>query len=139
MELKVVRNIFTPNSTIGKLYINNEFECYTLEDCQREVANVPVRQWKKFGVTAIPKGTYDVIIDFSDHFQKELPHIVAVPEFLGVRIHSGNFSTDTEGCILVGTEYTTNEVLNSHIAFDHLFPQIKAAIDRKEKVTIKVC
>jgi hypothetical protein len=77
-------------------------ELFTLEDAVREVPGAPVAGWKKSGVTAIPTGRFRVIIDHSEHFQKDLPHILNVPGFEGVRIHSGNTIADTEGCPLVG-------------------------------------
>lgn len=80
---------------IGELYIDGSLFCYTLEDVERTV--------KVAGKTCIPTGTYFVIVDYSSHFQKELPHILNVPNFEGIRIHGGNTDADTFGCILIGT------------------------------------
>jgi uncharacterized protein DUF5675 len=104
-------------------------QCFTLEDRVRPV--------KIFGQTAIPAGTYEVVVNQSAHFHKLLPELVDVPNFEGVRIHSGNKPADTEGCILVGTTKGTNEINNSRVAFDALFPKIQAAVAH-EKVFIEI-
>ena len=94
MKLTLARRIFTTQSTIGELAVDGNFECFTLED--------PVRPKKIRSVTAIPAGTYTVAITFSPRFGTELPLLLDVPEFEGIRIHPGNTATDTEGCLLVG-------------------------------------
>src|SRR3989442_1816583 len=94
MELR--RKVFTSNSTIGELLINGKLECFTLEDRIRPPGvKVP-------GQTAIPEGSYEVIVTLSQRFKRDLPLLLNVPNFRGVRIHTGNTELDTEGCILVG-------------------------------------
>jgi hypothetical protein len=129
MQMLVTRQVFTDESTIGELTIDGVHQCFTLED--------KVRQEKIFGQTAIPAGTYEVVVNESAHFHKLLPELVDVPNFEGVRIHSGNKAADTEGCILVGTTKGTNVINNSHVAFDALFPKIQAAV-AQEKVFIEI-
>lgn len=124
--------------THGILYIDGKDECYTLEDVVREVKNRPVEQWKVPGATAIPSGTYTVIIDHSNRFNRMMPHILNVPGFEGVRIHSGNTATDTEGCILLGRIATATSVLDSKLAFDAFFTKLQFAIDEGEPVTIEI-
>ena len=125
--------------TIGRLYIDGAFQCYTLEDKVREVDGQPVQVWKVPTKTAIPKGTYKLIIDFSNRFQKDMPHILDVPGFEGIRIHSGNTSEDTEGCIIVGNAWNgSNFVSNSKIAFNALFSKLQAAKVMNVPMTIVV-
>ena len=119
MQLKVVRKEFTSRSTIGELYVDDTFECFTLEDVARPV-KIP-------GMTAIPERTYCVIVSFSARFQRLLPELQDVPNFTGVRIHPGNTDADTEGCILVGQTKATDFIGKSRAAFDVLFPKIQAA------------
>ncbi len=138
MKIRVERCDFTSSSTIGKMYVNDEFQCFTLEDTVREVEDQPVESWKIQNETAIPKGTYKVIIDFSQRFNKEMIHILDVPGFKGVRIHKGNKPEDTEGCILVGQTRLPNAVGGSGIAFDIFYPKLQAALAANEKVSIEI-
>lgn len=129
MILELKRKIFTDDSTIGELSIDGEFVCYTLEDKVRDV--------KIQNVTAIPYGKYEVIINFSNHFQKYMPLLLNVPGYAGVRIHSGNKSTDTEGCILVGSSKSLNFIGNSRATFASLFARMKK-VEKKEKIFINI-
>ena len=103
-----VKRIFKGNEyTIGKLYIDGAYFCDTLEDTVR-----PNGQ-KINGKTAIPAGTYKVRKTMSPRFKTILPEILNVPNFTGVRIHSGNTAKDTEGCLLLGLNKSKGAVLNS--------------------------
>jgi hypothetical protein len=130
MKLQVIRFMCGAECTVGELLVDGEHECWTLEDVVRPDGE------KVFGQTAIPYGTYSVVVNFSNHFQCDLPLLVGVPNFEGVRIHPGNTAADTEGCLLVGTEHTGNSVTNSRMAFNALFPKIRDAFSRGEEITI---
>lgn len=132
MKLTLQRSPSTSACTIGQLSIDGVHECFTLEDVVRPGPKV-------FGQTAIPAGTYQVVITFSPHFQRELPLLVNVPGFEGVRIHPGNTTADTEGCILVGMDRLAESIGRSRIAFDALFPKLQAAIASGQTVTLEVC
>ena len=119
MVIQIKRLYKTNNSTIGELYIDGVFECYTLEDKEREI--------KIKSETAIPKGKYKVIINKSNRFKKLLPLLLNVPNFEGVRIHPGNTNHDTEGCILTGTTKGKDFIGNSRIAFSRLFRKMQEA------------
>jgi hypothetical protein len=120
MRLLLKRFEFKPTYTIGKLYVNGIYYCYTLEDVVRTEGK------KVYGQTAIPAGTYSVIINLSNRFNRELPLLLNVPGFTGVRIHPGNTSKDTEGCILVGTTWAGKDFVgNSKLAFNSLFEKMK--------------
>lgn len=138
MKIEVKRITFLPKCTIGELYIDGKFECYTVEDTVREVKGAPVKTWKIPHVTAIPAGTYEVIINMSTRFKKLLPLLLNVPGFSGVRIHTGNTAEDTEGCLIVGKIKRVAGVGASRIAMAALQPKIQAALDRKEKVTLTI-
>lgn len=138
MILELVRRWLTEESTIGQLSINGVFQCYTLEDKVREVVGQPVASWKVFAKTAIPVGTYNITINFSDRFRKWLPELVNVPGFDGIRIHSGNDDVDTEGCILVGQTKGDNYIFNSKLAFNQLFIKIQEARNSGEDITITI-
>lgn len=121
MKIIVKRLHRTENSTIGELFIDGKFECYTLEDKERDI--------KVKSETAIKKGTYKVIINQSNRFKRLLPLLLNVPEFEGVRIHAGNSNHDTEGCILVGKTRSTDFIGQSRKAFDSLFKKMQLAKD----------
>ncbi len=129
MELQIKRTDFSEECTIGELSLNGVFECYTLED--------KVRPVKIAGKTAIPSGRYEVIINFSQRFQKQLPLLLNVPNYEGVRIHSGNTAADTEGCVLVGETKTDNFVGESRWAFNRLFEKMKVASET-EKIFLEI-
>lgn len=123
MRIKVTRFSFQEKCTIGHLLCDgDDTGIFTLED--------KVRDEKIPGETAIPSGTYKVVVDYSTHFGKDLPHLLDVPGFEGVRIHPGNTDLDTEGCILVGKKWDLGDFVGqSREAFDELFEKIKAAGD----------
>ena len=107
--------------TIGNLFVDNVFECFTLEDRVRKV-KIPDE-------TAIPAGIYKVVIDDSPKYKRQMPHVLDVPGFTGIRIHSGNTDEDTSGCILVGDvlDLPKHRILTSRVAFDRLFKKMLAA------------
>ena len=117
LKMKLVRKEYTDKSTIGSLYFDDVFECYILEDC--------VRMFKIPGKTAIPAGIYKVIISFSNRFQCDMPLIVDVPNFTGIRIHWGNSDKDTEGCPLTGQTKKKDFVGNSRLAYLHMFAKMR--------------
>jgi hypothetical protein len=129
MDLRVKRLEFSDDSTIGELSVDGQFECYTLED--------KVRPVKIKGKTAIPAGQYEVVINFSQRFQKPLPLLLNVPNFEGVRIHPGNIPENTEGCILVGETKGVDCIGQSKAAFARLFEKMKTAAET-QKIFIEI-
>lgn len=129
MELQLKRTDFSDESTIGELSVDGQFECYTLED--------KVRPLKIPGRTAIPPGRYEVIIDQSQRFGRLLPLLLNVPNFEGVRIHSGNTAVNTEGCVLVGQTKSANFVGQSKLAFERLFEKMTAT-PKTERTFIEI-
>lgn len=129
MKLDLIRKEFTAISTIGDLLIDGKFYCYTLEDMYRE---------KKIkGVTAIPYGRYEVIINFSNRFKKPMPLLLNVKGFDGIRIHSLNTSDQTEGCIGVGFTKSKDFIGNSRSAFNQFMPKLRTGL-KQGKVFIEI-
>jgi len=119
MLIEVKRFEFKDTHTVGKMYVDGVYECFTLEDAVRNGTKV-------LGKTAIPIGTYKLIIDASTRFKQDMPHILDVPDFTGVRIHAGNTSADTDGCILLGSSWAgKNFIGNSKIAYKKFFDKLK--------------
>jgi len=135
MKIEVKRTWFDAKlGTLGQMYVDDLFVGYTLED--------PVRPFgvKIHGQTAIPVGLYKIEIRHSAKFQRDMPFLVGVSNFVGVMIHWGNTTADTEGCILVGDVPDTDQfqVLSSRPCFAKLWEQIEAAHKRGEEITIEI-
>lgn len=128
MKLEVKRHFKGPQYTIGRMYADGVYMCDTLEDTVRPDGI------KLAGQTAIPAGTYPVRITYSPRFKKMLPMLDNVPNFTGVRIHTGNTAEDTEGCILVGYNRVKGRVCDSRAAFRRLF----ALLEKQPQIEIKI-
>jgi hypothetical protein len=103
--------------TIGRLYVNGEFLCNTIEDVDRKLnQNMSATEIQKIKVaseTAIPTGTYAMRVSMSPKFKRELVEIVNVPAFSGIRIHRGNTAEDSAGCVIVGDNTSKGRLTNS--------------------------
>lgn len=118
-----------PDYTIGKLYWQNGskevYICDILEDTVRNKLVSNLNNFVKvFGKTAIPYGTYEIVRSYSNRFKKNLPLLLNVPHFEGVRIHAGNTADDTEGCLLPGFNRVKGKVVDSRKAFKDLDDRI---------------
>lgn len=135
MKLLLKRIHFGETFTVGQLYEITDYGqsplCYVLEDKYREVEGQDVKVWKEQDKTAIPKGVYDVRITFSNRFQSKLPLLLDVPGFTGIRIHAGNSSKNTEGCLLVGMTWDgkSDWIGSSKVAMGLIMPMIERAED----------
>ena len=146
MKLQVVRTQFGKNATNGLLFIDGIFECYTLEDEEREV--------KVMHETCIPEGTYTIKLrnegGFDSKYTKKYPkmhrgmlHIQDVPGFQWILIHQGNFETNSSGCLLLGNSQQDLDVSDkgfigaSADAYKKMYPKVRDALLNKEKVTIE--
>ena len=123
MKLILTRHARRADYTIGRLEDENGKKiCDTLEPTWRDYKGGELKIPKK---SAIPEGTYRVVTTYSLRFRKYLPLLVGVPGFEGVRIHAGNTSRDTEGCILVGQNLQVGKVLWSRITMEKLMKLIE--------------
>lgn len=130
MDLKLIREYFDDTTTIGRLFVDGKEECYILEDA--------VRDEKIPHITAIPYGRYEVQITYSPKFGRYLPLLLNVPNFSGIRIHTGNTSIDTDGCLITGSQKGDDSVIASRAAFDKLYPKIVYALHNEGKVFITI-
>ena len=147
MELILERIAKRKTYTIGHLYIlrqivdeyssgeTKDYLCDTLEPTWRDYAN---GAYKVKGRSAIPEGRYAVVTSYSPKFKAWLPILLGVPKFEGIRIHAGNTSEDTEGCILVGKNREVGKVLDSRIWLHRLKQKIVEAKGRGEPVWITI-
>jgi len=128
MILKLQRHALKETYTIGRLFIDGAKFCDTLEDKVRPDGV------KVYGETAIPAGTYKVILTHSARFNRVLPILVDVPMFSGIRIHPGNVAADTHGCILVGVNDSKGRISRSRETFNRLFTELQKA----DEITIEI-
>lgn len=124
MNIKLIRTKSNNEYTEGKLYINEVYFCDTLEDKDRglnqSMSNDTIKSIKVYANTCIPYGIYKIIISMSNKFKKMMPEVLQVKGFKGIRIHSGNTTKDTEGCILVGKKYKEGVLKDSMKTFNAL-------------------
>jgi len=120
--------------TEGLLFVDGLLFCGTLEDPWRDLS----RQQKVPGETCIPAGAYQVVIDHSARFQKMMPHLLNVPHFEGIRIHSGNTRRDTEGCILLGRHLQEGVISESRATVERFMTVLQNEINRGEEVWLTI-
>ena len=140
MKLTVMRCSSQGGATIGKLFIDSVFACYTLEDEIREVLGQPVAQWKVKGATAIPAGAYRVSLENSPRFGPDTLTINDVPGFDYIRMHAGNSPADTEGCLVLGMRATAVSIVGgtSRPAVAMVTRVVRQALARGETVQIHI-
>jgi hypothetical protein len=146
MLLRVDRIESDDESSLGKLFIDGQFECWTLEDRYRQGPKV-------HGKTRIPSGRYRVQLRREGGFHSEylkkykepwhqgMLHVRDVPGFEYILIHVGNSHDDTEGCLLVGKGKAIVEghhyVTESRGAYDALYPKVRDALLAGQQVEIE--
>lgn len=142
MELKVIRKTKTSVYAAGKFSIDGVEKYYSLEDADRglndSMKTEDITKLKVFAKTAIPRGRYQVVVNYSDHFKQFMPLLIGVKGFEGVRIHSGNKPEDTEGCILIGLEDSSDGFMgDSRKAYTDLMLHVNEVI-KEEKIWITI-
>ena len=118
MKIKDDRIYKGESYTIGNMYLNGEYFCDTLEDAIRPV-KIP-------NETAIPAGIYKVEVTYSPRFKRNLPLLVDVPNYTGIRIHNGSNKDHTSGCILVGFNTSKGILSDSRKISDQLTEKLKS-------------
>lgn len=117
MKVRIERKWKKDGYTVGRVYIDDVFFCNSMEDKDRglrqDMSVGEISRLKVDGVTAIPTGKYKVSMTFSPKYKREMPHVMNVKGFTGIRIHSGNTAADSEGCILLGNNNRVGWISNS--------------------------
>lgn len=149
LKITVVRKILNECDTIGDLYVSYpedpttlNFVCNTLEDKVRNPKGTKKENFNKvYGETAIPYGTYRVVITYSNAFKKNLPEILNVPLYEGIRIHTGNHKDNTYGCLLLGDSpkisQTKSWIYNSKTNYNKFIKILEPAL-KKGRVIIEI-
>ena len=141
MKLRLERRWPKATYTVGRLYVDGELFCNTLEDKVADVnknGRFDGTERKVYGETAIPYGTYKVFYGWSPRFGRTLPRLLNVTAFEGILIHPGNTAKDSAGCILVGLNTKPGELTQSRYYSDELNKLIDAAQRRGEPITIEI-
>lgn len=151
MKLRLVRKYKKDTYTIGKLYVDGQYFCDTLEDKDRGLSDSmelsKIYFLKRYGETAIPYGTYRIDMDtVSPKYQKrnpaytrpyghKLPRLKNVKGFDGVLIHAGNSASETCGCVLVGKNTVKGKVLQSQATWRGLMDRL---LTDKNNITLEI-
>lgn len=152
MEILLKRIARKEAYTIGRLSIDGNYVCDTLEDRDRgltsHMSDAQICGMKVHGQTAIPTGRY--IVDMKTvsprlgnrpqykFCQGKLPRLIGVPGYSGVLVHCGNTAKDTDGCILVGENKKVGMVMNSTQTLKRVYPLLQAADKRGERIYITI-
>lgn len=141
MTLGLYRVTLTPQSTIGKLFVDGQFFCYSLE--------LPVKDG--LPGSAIPAGVYPIELAPSPKFQAraqndpfwanyadKMPHIINIPARSLIMLHVGNLPSETDGCVLVGETQGINCIGTSRPAFQKLYNLITSALQTPDGCSIAI-
>lgn len=135
MNILMRRFFSNDTDTLGLMFIDSRFACFTLEDAYHEQ--------KIYGKTRIPAGAYLLEVRNSPKFKRPMIYLVDVPNYIDVMIHMGNKSEDTDGCILVGNLCHFNNqqadmIQESNLALDRIQPVIMEAIKKGDQVVLEI-
>jgi hypothetical protein len=139
MKVLVRRFAQINKATLGMLFIDGIFECFTLEDLQRDFG--ACGEGKVLHETAIPPGTYEAVMTFSPKFKRVLPWLQNVPYFTEIMMHGGNTDENTWGCILMGDAVTSLGTIapgTSGHAVDRVVAKMNAAFVEKDGIQVEV-
>lgn len=137
MKIELIRKEFYEDRCIGSLYIDGSFELFTLEDTDRELEKGGTKIPKE---TGIPRGKYQIVIDWSDRHKCLMTHVLDVPQFTGIRFDIANDPSEIEGCIAVGKEidWLAKKMVHSGDASRDLTTKIYFALLRKEEIWMEI-
>lgn len=141
-ELLLQRRYFNEKYTIGRLSVDDELFCDTLEDKVRDYDKdgylLDEGEEKVYGETAIPYGRYRMTVSYSPKFKRDLPLLLGVPHFESIRIHAGNWPKDSSGCILVGENKVKGGLVNSRFYERELTSWLKMWQKQGEELWISI-
>ena len=144
MRLDLIRDVFTPTTTLGRILVDGKLFGYSCEDEDRgldaAMRLAELQALKVKAETAIPVGSYVIAITPSQRYGRPMPEVLSVPAFRGIRIHPGNTEADTAGCLLPGTLRDVRKamVLHSTPAFEWLEARFQECAARGEAVHLQI-
>ena len=142
MQLDLHRKWLKKGYSIGILSIRGNRICESVEDEDRGLKQTDglesIKARKIKGQTAIPVGIYEIKDTYSPKYKKNVPLLLNVPGYEGIRIHPGNTAKDTEGCLVFGRNTEVGKVTNSTYWTRIVVSAIRDALKKGEKVTINI-
>lgn len=142
LHLTLIRAYKKDTYTIGRLYAGGRFICNTIEDKDRGLnqfmSESDIQKVKVKAETAIPIGTYKLVVSMSPKFGRKLIEIQNVPAYSGVRVHRGNTAQDSAGCVIVGMNTEKGKVTNSTKYEELLTTMVESAINNKEECYLTI-
>lgn len=149
MEVTLKRKYLKEGYTIGKLYIDEQYFCDTLED---EVRTLNTKEDKVFGKTAIPYGRYQIAMNvispkfgimpyYKEVCKGRLPRLTNVPFFDGILIHVADGARGADllqGCIGVGENRIKGGLLHGKEVFRNLYAKLNEAYKKGEQIWITI-
>jgi len=121
MKLLLLRKLYQTDCVIGELYVNGNFQCFTLEIA-----------------APIISGTYGITLYNSPKLKEQVALLQNVPGHDYIEIHPGNTPSDSHGCILVGTHAGTHSLDHSRDAFEILMSILQDAKNTGERINIEI-
>jgi hypothetical protein len=153
MEILVDRKWKKEDYTVGRLFVDGDFFCNTMEDKDRGLDDSmderTIRNKKVYSKTAIPTGRYEIdMVTVSPKFSQKpfymdfckgrVPRLKNVKGFIGILIHCGTTQYSSAGCIIVGHNTIKGRLTDSQEVFKNLYTKMKAAHDKGEKIFITI-
>lgn len=142
LHFTLIRKYRKEKYTIGLLYENGEFLCNIVEDRDRGLNNnmsaAAILKIKVPSETAIPTGTYRLVVNESPKFKREMIEVVGVPGFTGIRIHNGVNADHSAGCLIPGLNTIKGGVSDSKRYEEILTKKVKASMAKNEDVYLTI-
>ena len=153
MKITLNRKFKKDTYSIGKLYIDVQYFCDTVEDKDRGLTDKDsldkIKATKVYAKTAIPLGTYKITMGvISPKFSKKayyksfcngrMPRLLNVKGFDGILIHRGSNADSSAGCIIVGKNTVKGGVTDSQYYFEKLYKVLDDAYKRGENIEIQI-
>lgn len=153
MKLLLDRKYKKATYSIGKLYVDGQYFCDTVEDKDRGLSDKDsldkIKATKVYAQTAIPLGTYKITMAvISPKFSQKayyksfcngrMPRLLNVKGFDGILIHKGSNANSSAGCIIVGKNTVVGGVTNSQYYFEQLYKLLDSAYKRGEQIEIEI-
>jgi Family of unknown function (DUF5675) len=130
MQIILLRSIFTANSTVGELFIDGQHECFTLEEIKGNGSKGFCILPGNYPVILAPSPKFLAVNDpWVQKFARLMPHIINVTMRTYIMFHWGNVPADTDGCVLLGLQKATDQVLESRAAFEDFYTKIYPAAE----------